>query len=154
MRMVALFTDGFTLVYTEAVLLIYNCESQSVVFDAVLYQGMRTDYYVAFMGFDALMRLTFLRCGERSRQQLNSHIKRRQHLCKVLIMLLRQHVGRCHDACLIALFYAGKYGEHRDNGLARADITLYHARHQRIRRQIPAYLTVDFFLSAGKSVRQ
>ena len=75
-------------------------------------------------------------------------------LCDRFIMLLCQHLRRCHQGTLAAVHGSLQECKHSNDGFAGAYISLDQAVHDQATLQIPSHLVQNFFLCSGQLIGQ
>ena len=142
------------LVHAEAVLLVDDHEAQAMEDHAFLYNGMGTYEYVdASVPQSPVYLPAFLGLCAAS-QQGDPDTRTGQTALEVAPVLHRQHLGRGHDAGLVAVVHCNEGREHGHHRLAAAYVPLQEAVHLLSGHGIAAYFLDDSFLSSRQLIGQ
>ena len=87
-----------------------------------------------------------------ARQQRTLHRSRLKILLDIGIMLLRQHLGRCHDAGLVAVAHGHQAAQHRHHRLARTHVPLQQPVHLVPAHEVGANLLDHALLRPGQGI--
>ncbi len=142
------------LLHAEAVLLVYNDETEIGELHAVFNKSMSTNQYIYLARCEFGENFVTLFGAGRTRQNPYPDAHALSHAFDGGEMLARKNLGRSHHARLKAVIDRQQHRQQRDHGLSAADIALQQAVHLAARHGILPYLLDDPFLCARQRERQ
>ena len=134
----------------EAVLLVSDNESQSVIFHIRAEQGMCADHQVEAPAFQFIPDKPLFLCRHRPGELSHPQPERPQKLCQRVEMLLCQDFGRGHKSGHITVFCTMINQRCRDQGLAAAHVSLYQPVHHRAGIHVAHGIFYRAFLRPGR----
>ena len=149
-RCEVLFPQLGTLCHTEAVLLVYDHESEVAEKHIVLYHGMSAYEYLHLSRLQALHHGLAPLSLYHACEQFHAHRHVAQHLAEGCEVLFGKDFGRCHDARLITVVQGNEHGHQCHHGLARAHIALHQTVHLPSRLHVGMHLAYHALLRFGQ----
>ena len=143
-----------TLLYAETVLLIDDGQPEAAKAHVVFDQGVGAHYYAYAAVFEARVYLASFRGTAAARQQRDFYTCIREIFRYIPEMLLRQHLGRRHNAGLAAVAHRYQRTENGDHSLSAAYVALQQTVHLVPAFHIVPYLAYNAFLRTCKRERQ
>src|SRR5690348_17340263 len=136
MQVLALGTQSESLGYAEAMLLVDHRESQRGERRALLEQGVGPQGHPRFPGGYSRAPGFALLFALASREPCDLYAERGEPIVELAEMLLGKYLGGSHHCSLHAVLDRAQGCEHRNDGLAAADVTLEQSVHGVRLRQI------------------
>ena len=135
-----------SLLDAEPVLFVDDDHAEAMKLDGILQQRVRADDDARLTGGDLVAHLLASAAATSTRQQrdprrlvgtteLSGHRQRPEHVADRSGMLGGKHFRGGQQRTLVAGVDHLQHRQHRDDGLARADLTLQHPVHRPTRRQ-------------------
>ena len=154
-----------SLLDAEPVLFVDHHHAEPLEFDGVLQQRVGADHNAGFPGRDLIAHLSFLLRRHRTRQQghpgralvtaeLTRHRQRTEHVTDRPGMLGGKDFRGSEQCALVAGIDHLQHRQHRNDRLARADLTLQHPVHRAGRGQFGRQHVEHFALAVGQLERQ
>ena len=123
--------DPFFVSHAESLLLVDNQQPEVAKPDVLREKPMGADDDVHLAGGQILERLFLLGAGAEPADQIGPDRERGEPVGHCLVVLKREHGGRCQQADLLAVHHGFERRPHRHLGLAISDISAEEAVHRR-----------------------
>ena len=140
--------------HTKPVLFVDNHQRQALEYHVILKQGMGTNGNLRTALGDRTQCCLSGFAFHLPRQPGQLHTQWLQPIAEVLIVLLRQNLGRCHQGNLGAGFNGLQGRQGGNHGFTRADISLNQAQHRHRLAQILPDIGHNVALGTCKAERQ
>ena len=130
MGLQALGQQPVALAHSEAVLFIDHHQTEAIELHRVLQKGMGAHQQLQLAIDQVLQQLPSAACRCRAGEQGRGHPQLAEQGRQLAVVLLRQHLGGCHQGSLATGLHRGQQGCQGHQGLAAAHISLQQPSHR------------------------